>query len=107
MKETGHTITEWADATFGPCDLPTAISRVEEEFNELDDLLSLVTTHNVEVENPEALADFAEECADVAITLARACAMVGADLFQEVDRKMEVNRRRQWRSNGDGTGQHV
>lgn len=49
----------------------------------------------------------AEELADANIVGYHAAALLGVVLFDEIDRKMDINRRRKWKSNGDGTGQHV
>lgn len=37
----------------------------------------------------------------------RICAIMGGDLYAEVDRKMVVNRGRTWQLDGSGHGQHV
>jgi hypothetical protein len=33
--------------------------------------------------------------------------VIGADLLCEIDRKMEINRKRVWRTDGTGHGYHV
>lgn len=49
----------------------------------------------------------AEELADATIVGYHAASILGVVMFDEIDRKMDINRRRKWKSNGDGTGQHV
>ncbi len=49
----------------------------------------------------------AEEIADANIVSFHAMAILGHDSAREITNKMEINRRRKWKSNGDGTGQHV
>lgn len=83
--ETFDTIRQWAEETFGPITAARTIERAGEEFEELR-------------ADPSDIS----EAADVVICLAR---MPG--LAAEIDRKMRVNRERQWRLVGDGTGYHV
>jgi NTP pyrophosphatase (non-canonical NTP hydrolase) len=54
-----------------------------------------------------ARAKLMNEMADVVITMYAAAASIGGDLHAEIDRKMQVNRKRKWKLHGDGTGQHV
>ena len=92
MKEDQTSICAWADSTFGPAKIDASFKRFLIEVDEL------------------ATAPFEKvpsECADVLITLYRVAHVAGFDLQAEVDRKMSINRARKWRSNGDGTGQHI
>lgn len=52
-------------------------------------------------------AAIAEELADSAIVNFHAAEAMDVDLQLWINRKMEINRRRKWNTNGDGTGQHV
>lgn len=47
------------------------------------------------------------EAADVLIVLYGLAGMRGIDLHAEVDKKMQINRSRRWKANGDGTGYHI
>jgi hypothetical protein len=47
------------------------------------------------------------EAADVVILLHRLAGLLGHELHELVDAKMEINRARRWKSAGDGTGGHV
>jgi hypothetical protein len=95
--ETSHSIREWGDATFGEVrDLTALVVRARGELDELEQALR-AGDH----------AEAGREAADVAILLHRLVALMGQDLGQQVDAKMQVNRARRWRSAGDGTGGHV
>jgi NTP pyrophosphatase (non-canonical NTP hydrolase) len=98
MKETQETITKWADETFGASasNLRAAI-RANQEMSEL--ISSLAS-------NPSS-SKAQEEMADVLICLYRLASGLGVDIHVEVDRKMGVNRAREWVSDGTGCGQHV
>lgn len=88
MNESIESICTWADETFGPAPLYAQVRRIMDEVKELR----------------AAITDQAilEEAADVYITL---CRLEG--LQEAVDRKMGINRKRTWISNGDGTGYHL
>lgn len=83
--ETFESIAAWAEATFGPITPERTVARADEEMVEL-----------------RAEPGSVEEAADVVICLARY-----AGLWAAVERKMAVNRKRQWRRVGDGTGYHI
>lgn len=98
MRETGHTIREWALETFGEWDSHGDIyDRAAEELAEFEDQL-------FGGGSPESVA---EEIADLIIVLSQLPAKYGIDVFETVDEKMALNRRRKWRTSGDGFGQHV
>ncbi len=85
-QETWESINQWCDDKFGPATIPKIIKRAKEEFDELE----------------EDGANHAIEAADVVICL---CRIPGfAEALQE---KMAINRKRQWRLTGDGTGYHI
>lgn len=97
--ETQKTITEWADATFGYSQTNLRMAaRANEEMAELLRVLAA---------NDEAHEKAAEEVADVFIVLYRLADYLGVDIHAEIDRKMAVNRRRQWKVDATGHGYHV
>lgn len=97
MRETSNTIREWGDATFGEArDLTALVARARGEMDELEQALR-AGDH----------AEAGREAADVVILLHRLAAILGHDLNEQVDAKMQVNRARKWKAAGDGTGGHV
>lgn len=97
MRETSQSIAQWAVETFGPLRHPyRGAVRANEEMAEL---LTKVASGSGQ--------DVPGECADVVICLARLCDVYGVDLFEEVDRKMAVNRARNWKRDGTGCGYHT
>lgn len=96
--ETQATISTWADDTFGPSGSNArGAARANEEMAEL---LGILTVDDA---SPKAAA----EIADVLIVLYRLATRLGVDLHAEVDRKMAVNRAREWKRDGSGHGYHV
>lgn len=93
MAETFDTITEWCEGLFGPCKPARVAERAMEEMIELIDETSKIGTWK---------ADAILEAADVVITLARV-----PGLWAAVEMKMAINRGRQWKAMGDGTGYHI
>lgn len=121
-NETQSTIGQWARDTFpGGDDLsPRHCIRLLEEVCELclaagaqpADLYRVCSADRPNGQawfesRPESPERVARELADVAIVIAVIAERRGVDLAAEVDAKMALNRRRVWRSNGDGTGYHV
>jgi hypothetical protein len=97
-QETQRTISEWAVATFGEAGSNARVAaRANAEMSELLTKLTMDDGH------PKA----GEEMADVAVCLFRLAERMGYDLLAEVDKKMFVNRARQWELDGPGHGQHV
>ena len=97
MSETQATTSVWAEETFGPV---SSNARVAARANEeMAELLSVLT---VDDSSPEAGA----EIADVFIVLYRLADRMGFDVQKEVDRKMRINRHRQWSRDGSGHGYH-
>lgn len=95
--ETSQTICEWGDATFGTVrDLSALVARARGELDELGEAIKAD-------DKPE----IGREAADVVILLHRLVALAGMELSEQVDAKMAVNRARQWKAAGDGTGGHV
>lgn len=98
QHETQRSVTEWADATFGPV---SSNIRVAARANE--EMAELLRALTVDDQNPKA----AEEVADIVIILYRLATRLGVDLEVEISRKMAVNRSREWRLDGSGHGYHV
>jgi NTP pyrophosphatase (non-canonical NTP hydrolase) len=98
MYETQTSMAIWAYSTFGPVTSRMAIAaRANEEMAELLRALSK------DDKNPKAI----EEAADVVIVLSRLFHEAAVDMWEEVERKMAINRARVWRKDGDGHGYHV
>jgi NTP pyrophosphatase (non-canonical NTP hydrolase) len=98
FAETQHTIAEWADQTFGPS---ASNARVAARANE--EMAELLRALTISDDNPHAV----EEAADVVIVLYRLADRMGQDLHQAIDRKMQINRAREWAVDGSGHGRHV
>lgn len=97
MRETQRSISQWAEDTFGVAGSDARVAaRANEEMAEL---IRATTT-----DTPPAR--IAEEIADVVIVLYRLADRLGVDLHDEIDRKMAVNRQREWRRDGSGHGYH-
>lgn len=97
-RETQRSISDWANATFGAVGSNASVAaRANKEMAEL--LTALISDDA----HPKAI----EEAADVMIVLMRLAERCGMDLLGEVDRKMGVNRKREWNLDGNGNGQHV
>ena len=91
--ETIETVTAWADQTFGPATLDRQIKRAKEELAELE--AAAETANYLKI---------AEEAADVCICLFR---VIGSIDPEALNRKMAINRERQWKVDGDGCAYHV
>jgi len=99
MIETQATISRWAVQTFGtaqPSNMSTAV-RANQEMSEL--LRDLA-------ENDKS-AHAIQEAADVVILLFVLASRMGYSLMAEVDRKMAINRSREWTVDATGHGYHV
>lgn len=95
--ETSKSIRDWGDETFGEVkNLTTLVARARWELDELEQALQAG-------ERLEA----AFEAADVVILLHRLAGLLDVDLSDIVNAKMAINRKRQWKPAGDGTGGHV
>jgi NTP pyrophosphatase (non-canonical NTP hydrolase) len=125
VGETQESIVKWMFETFPGADpeSPRKALRALEEMVELCLAAgaavgqiaeavgrSIGTTVSVECEWGVAAAEPAKvpaEAADVLIVLYGLAGLRGFDLHAEVDRKMQKNRSRVWRTMGDGTGYHI
>lgn len=121
-RETQATVRAWARATFpGGADRdPRTAQRMLEEVVELCHAAGM---HRVEMirtvrdacrKFPEAGLsrcpepdDVGPEAGDVLVTLYVVADRWGVDLHEHCDRKMAINRAREWHALGDGTGYHV
>ncbi len=96
--ETQDSISQWADDTFGPAGSNARVAaRANEEMAELLRALTVDDNHH----------KAAEELADIVIILNRLATRLGVDLNAEVNRKMAVNRKREWKLDNTGHGYHV
>ena len=96
--ENSATVNQWVAEAFGATDNEfRRVSRCNEEMSEL------ITA----IASDLASDKIAEEAADVAILLHLICARRGRDLGKEVDRKMAINRKREWAVDETGCGYHV
>lgn len=89
------TISEWARETFGSIpsgELVTA--RCNEEMGEL--VTAVALKENI-----------GQEAADVLVVLYQVAQHHGFDLHVELDKKMKINRARDWARGKKGTFQHV
>lgn len=124
MRESTNTVYEWGLRTFGRVRDPAVyIGRALEEFAELVNLIefkddageyAVTALKDVAEEIKQegsiryaSAEDVAEEVADVRIVLEHVLGFLGYDGQVEVDKKMAKNRRREWKTRGDGTGQHA
>lgn len=96
--ETSQSIALWGSETFGDAASVKAYAiRAQEELTELIEA----------IENGEPDKDIAQEAADVTILLHRLTGTLGLDLYDTVDEKMSINRKREWTPDGNGVGQHT
>lgn len=96
MSETQKTINKWARGIFGravPCVLA---ARANQEMAELITAIS-----------KDQRAKASVEMADIVICLFRLADSICVDLQEQIDRKMEINRKRKWVVDDYGVGQHV
>jgi hypothetical protein len=97
-RETQTSISSWANETFGPAGSNARVAaRANEEMAEL---LRALTADDA---SPKAGA----EVADIVIVLYRLATRLGIDLHAEIDRKMAINRAREWKLDATGHGYHV
>jgi NTP pyrophosphatase (non-canonical NTP hydrolase) len=98
VKETQASIYQWAREQFGdPKSIFQIAERAAEEMSELFGKIA----------DDAPRESIVEEIADVVIVLSQIAERLGLDLGEAIDRKMAINRAREWVTAGDGTGQHV
>lgn len=118
--ENQYSIGMWQTRTFGPlrsfltqtvrANLEMAeLLRAAEALDQFNRAHPTTGLLNEELSRKRATlqAAVAEETADVMIVLMGNLCALGVDMKTEITRKMQVNRKRKWVLNGDGTGQHV
>ncbi len=98
MRENQSTISNWANETFGPAG---SNARVAARANE--EMAELLRALTVDDDHPKAK----EEIADIVIVLYRLADRMGVNLHDEIDRKMSINRAREWSRDNTGHGYHV
>lgn len=99
MIENQATISRWATDTFGPVLAPHL--RTAKRANE--EMVELIGALELDDDNPKAI----EEAADIVILLMVLASRMGQSLMAEVDRKMAINRAREWNVDPSGHGYHV
>src|SRR5262245_54112167 len=95
--ENQFTISEWAEQTFGP-----AGSNVRVAVRANEEMAELLRALTVDEKHPKA----AEEVADIFV-LYRVATRLGVDINAEIERKMAINCKREWKLDGSGHGYHV
>lgn len=97
--ETQASISAWAETTFGPSssNLRGAV-RANEEMSELLKVLAKDDTNT---------EDAGKEIADIFIVLYRLATRMKLNVQELVNKKMAVNRAREWKKDGSGHGYHV
>lgn len=124
--ETQETIGKWATENFGR---PTPLAVLRRSCDELLEALEVCVINNLATRtmfsamrmglehlDKYALPDdklhkltpeIAKELADSMVVNYHAATVMNVDIHDFIDRKMDVNRRRKWKRNADGTGQHI
>jgi NTP pyrophosphatase (non-canonical NTP hydrolase) len=101
--ETQASISEWAIKTFGePESGLVLVERLKEEVYELAAVCAVYNN----TKSMLALNKMVEEIADVVIVAYQVCNWYGVNLHDMVNKKMEKNRKREWRITKPGVGQH-
>lgn len=93
MRETQQSINSWQLEHFPTATEKGVVKHLTEEFIEF----------TVAETNEQA----AEEAADLVIILYCWSMLKGIDLHEQIDKKMLINRRREWNIQPDGTGRHI
>lgn len=93
MRETQRTIVEWARETFGEPAKVAVLDKLEDEWEEM---------HIAYADEQKA-----KEAADVYVVLVQYVNLLGYDLHDLVDAKMDINRKRKWDVRPGGVAQHI
>lgn len=101
--ETEETIRKWAESEFGLAHPHTIAMRALEECVEL--VKAAVAFKDSD--SAQDAQNLLEECADVEICLRYLTSKFGCVMQLIVDRKMQINREREWIPDGHGNGYHV
>lgn len=124
--ETQLTIGGWAVANFGK---PTPLAVLRRSCDELLEAMEVCVVNNeatrtmfsamrmglkhldTHAHTPQMQGqlsgEIAKELADSMIVNYHAAEVLSVDIHTFIDHKMDINRRRKWKQNADGTGQHV
>lgn len=94
-------VVEWAHRTFGKGTPRVIFNRMKEEWTELETAIDRF--ERGEINSLKVVL----EIADVVICGCVLAACFGYTLSKELSWKFMINKGRRWRSNGDGTGQHI
>jgi NTP pyrophosphatase (non-canonical NTP hydrolase) len=97
-NETQASVTAWANETFG-----TAGSNARVAARANEEMAELLRALTADDSSDKAAA----EVADVVIILYRLATRLGVDLLDEIDKKMAINRAREWAQDKTGHGYHV
>jgi len=96
-NESSKSIAQWGSETFGDsASIKAYALRTQEEIAELIEA----------IEKGEPESAITQEAANVTILLHRITGTLGLELYDAVDEKMAINRKRKWTPNGNGVGQH-
>lgn len=95
IMETVESVAQWAEETFGDTTPILALGRAMEEITELRHAWNRYPDCTEE--------EMVKEAADVCITLYRYIYLIDKEA---IDKKMVINRKRQWIRDGSGNGQH-
>lgn len=124
--ETQETIGKWATENFGR---PSPFAVVRRSVDELLEALEVCVKENAatttmfkamrlglecmeKYAHPDDVLfkltpEIAKEIADSMVVNYHAATVMHVDIHSFIDQKMDVNRRRKWKRNADGTGQHI
>lgn len=91
-KEDSRSITTWGEATFGIAETQKLYDRLLEEYKEFCQC--------------PTMKEAGQELADISILLHQIAKSLGFNLDEEVDKKMAINRKREWIVNSDKIGRH-
>jgi hypothetical protein len=96
-RESQRSIIQWADNTFG-----RSTSPIRQAGRAVEEMLEFIALYEDFSDDPtyEKIQALQMEGADVVIVLYR---FIG----DAIDRKMAINRKRKWRSDGTGHGYHI
>jgi hypothetical protein len=98
-------VGQWADKTFGPEIGLTRIWRIIQEMDEAYGAAQDLIEQGVLT--PPLEYALRKEIADVVVTIMAAYHHRGWDILSDVVQVQAQNEERKWKTNGDGTGQHV
>ncbi len=105
--ETQKTISAWGRETFGHSTATAIGTRMNVEVAEMLVALRCLADTSDPAKVLRYRKEAAREGADVYIMLVQVMEALGADLQAEVDRKVPILRKREWKTNDNGKVQHV